>query len=38
VARKDAWVMMIQETTGKMSATITGDGESFVIFGICTIP
>jgi hypothetical protein len=29
---------MIQEKTGKMSAAITGDGESFVIFGVCPVP
>jgi len=29
------WVLMIQEKTGKMSASVTGDGESFVIFGVC---
>jgi hypothetical protein len=32
------WVLMIQEKTGKMSASVTGDGESFVIFGICPTP
>lgn len=31
------WVLMIQEKTGKMSASITGDGESFVIFGVCPV-
>jgi hypothetical protein len=32
------WVLMIQEKTGKMSASITGDGESYVIFGVCPVP
>jgi hypothetical protein len=30
-----SWVLMIEEKTGKMSAAVTGDGESFAIFGIC---
>jgi hypothetical protein len=30
-----SWVLMIEEKTGKMSAVVTGDGESFAIFGIC---
>jgi hypothetical protein len=33
-----SWVLMIQEKTGKMSAAVTGDAESFVIFGICVAP
>jgi hypothetical protein len=33
-----SWVLMIQEKTGKMSAAVTGNGESFVIFGICPPP
>jgi hypothetical protein len=33
-----SWVLMIQEKTGKMSAAVTGDGESFAIFGICPTP
>jgi hypothetical protein len=33
-----AWVLMIQEKTGRMSASVTGDGESFVIFGVCPPP
>jgi len=32
------WILMIQEKTGKMSASVTGDGESFVIFGVCPMP
>ena len=32
------WVLMIREKTGKMSASVTGDGESFVIFGVCPVP
>ena|SRR5208337_3761588 len=30
-----AWVMMIQDKSGNMSATIAGQGESFVVFGVC---
>ena len=30
------WTLAISEETGKMSATITSDGESFVVFGACT--
>jgi hypothetical protein len=33
-----AWVLMIHEKTGRMSASVTGDGESFVIFGVCPPP
>jgi len=33
-----AWVLMVQEKTGRLSAAVTGDGESFVIFGICVAP
>lgn len=33
-----SWVLMIQEKTGKMSAAVTRDGESFAIFGICPAP
>jgi hypothetical protein len=32
-----SWVVMIQEKTGRMSASVTGDGESFVIFGVCPL-
>jgi hypothetical protein len=32
-----SWILMIRENTGRMSASITGDGESFVIFGICPL-
>jgi hypothetical protein len=31
-----SWVLMIHEKTGKMSAAVTGDGESFAIFGMPT--
>jgi hypothetical protein len=30
------WSMVIQESTGKLSATISGDQAGFVIFGACT--
>jgi hypothetical protein len=33
-----SWVLVIREQTGRMSASITGDGESFVIFGVCPLP
>ena len=33
-----SWVLMIQEKTGRMSASVTGDGESFTIFGVCPLP
>jgi hypothetical protein len=33
-----SWILIIREKTGKMSASITGDGESFVIFGVCPVP
>jgi hypothetical protein len=33
-----SWVLMVQEKTGRMSASVTGDGESFVIFGVCPPP
>jgi hypothetical protein len=32
------WNMVIGEVTGRMSATISGDGFGFVIFGACTTP
>ena len=30
-----SWILMIREKTGRMSASVTGDGETFVIFGVC---
>jgi hypothetical protein len=32
-----AWSMTITEATGKMSSTISTEGEGFVIFGACTV-
>ena len=32
------WSVLIHESTGKMSATVSGDGEGFVIFGQCALP
>lgn len=32
------WTVLINETSGKMSATAAGDGEGFVIFGQCALP
>ena len=31
------WTMTVVEETGKMSATISSDGEGFVVFGACTL-
>jgi hypothetical protein len=33
-----AWVLMIQENTGRMSASVIGNGESFMVFGVCPPP
>ena len=33
-----SWILMIREQTGRMSASVNGDGESFVIFGVCPLP
>lgn len=33
-----SWILIIREKTGKMSGSITGDGVSFVIFGVCPAP
>jgi hypothetical protein len=33
-----SWILMIREKTGRMSASVTGNGESFVIFGVCPFP
>lgn len=33
-----SWVLIIRKKTGKMSASITGDGQTFVIFGVCPVP
>jgi hypothetical protein len=33
-----SWVAMIQHKTGRMSASVTGDDESFVIFDVCPLP
>jgi len=32
------WTLTIAEETGKMSATVSADGEGFIIFGACTLP
>ena len=32
------WTMVIHEETGKMSGTVSGDGEGFVVFGQCALP
>ena len=31
------WTLVVSEDTGKMSETISADGEGFVIFGVCTL-
>ena len=33
-----AWVMIVDQKTGNMSGSVTGDGEAFVIFGVCLTP
>jgi hypothetical protein len=33
-----SWVLMIWEKTGRMSGSVTGEGESFLIFGVCPLP
>ncbi len=30
------WTMIISEETGKMSASVSGDGFGFIVFGACT--
>lgn len=30
-----SWVLMISERTGRMSASVIGDGQSYIIFGVC---
>lgn len=32
------WSMIINENSGRMSATIDGDGEGFILFGVCGLP
>jgi hypothetical protein len=32
------WTVLINEASGRMSATTAGDGEGFVIFGQCGLP
>ena len=32
------WTVVIHEDTGKMSGTVSADGEGFVIFGQCALP
>jgi hypothetical protein len=33
-----SWILMIQDKTGRMSASVLGAGESFVLFGVCPLP
>ena len=35
VQNKRAWNMVISETTGEMTATVAGEGFSFIVFGAC---
>jgi hypothetical protein len=32
------WTMTITEETGRMSSTISTEGEGFIIFGACAVP
>ena len=32
------WTVVIHEETGRMTATVSGDGEGFVVFGQCGLP
>jgi hypothetical protein len=32
------WTLIIHESNGKMSGTVSADGEGFVIFGQCVLP
>lgn len=32
-----AWSMMVTSETGKMSASVTGEGYGFLLFGACTV-
>jgi len=32
------WTVVIHEETGRMSATVSADGEGFVVFGQCGLP
>ncbi len=32
------WILMIHEDTGKLSGTVTGHEEGFVLFGVCALP
>jgi len=32
------WTLVVHEATGKMSATVSADGEGFVVFGQCALP
>ena len=32
------WTMLIDEDTGRLSATVTADGEGLVVFGACMVP
>jgi hypothetical protein len=30
-----SWLVRIQEKTGRLSASVTGDGQGYIIFGVC---
>jgi hypothetical protein len=32
------WTLALDRTTGKMSLTLAGGEQAFVIFGVCTVP
>ena len=33
-----AWVVIVNETTGRMSGVVSADGEGYVMFGNCALP
>ncbi len=33
-----AWVVIVNETTGRMSGVVSADGEGYVMFGQCALP
>jgi len=33
-----AWIVIVNETTGRMTGTVAADGEGYVIFGQCALP
>jgi hypothetical protein len=33
-----AWVVIVNETTGRMSGVVSADGEGYVMYGNCALP